>query len=42
VNPLFTREPLAVPRDRLPDSGMDAELAYQLIHDELMVDGNAP
>jgi glutamate decarboxylase len=41
VNPLFTREPLAVPRDRLPDSGMDAELAYQLIHDELMLDGNA-
>jgi glutamate decarboxylase len=41
VNPLFTREPLAVPRDRLPDSGMDAELAYQLVHDELMLDGNA-
>jgi glutamate decarboxylase len=41
VNPLFTREPLAVPRDRLPDTGMDAELAYQLVHDELMLDGNA-
>jgi hypothetical protein len=26
VNPLFTREPLAVVRDRLPDAGMDAEV----------------
>jgi glutamate decarboxylase len=41
VNPLFTREPLAVPRDQLPELGMDAELAYQLVHDELMLDGNA-
>lgn len=41
VNPLFTREPLAVPRDRLPATGMDPELAYQLVHDELMLDGNA-
>ena len=41
VNPLFTREPLTVPRDRLPAGGLDAELAYQLIHDELMLDGNA-
>ncbi|HET9256233.1 MAG TPA: glutamate decarboxylase [Pseudonocardiaceae bacterium] len=41
VNPLFTREPLTVPRDRLPDTGIDPELAYQLVHDELMLDGNA-
>jgi glutamate decarboxylase len=41
VNPLFCREPLAVPRDRLPAIGMDPELAYQLVHDELMLDGNA-
>ncbi|MFN2496654.1 MAG: glutamate decarboxylase [Pseudonocardiaceae bacterium] len=41
VNPLFTREPLVVPRDRLPAAGMDAALAYQLVHDELMLDGNA-
>jgi len=26
VNPWFTREPLAVARDRLPDTGMDAEV----------------
>lgn len=30
-----------VPRDRLPETGLDAELAYQLVHDELMLDGNA-
>ncbi|HEY2763636.1 MAG TPA: glutamate decarboxylase [Pseudonocardiaceae bacterium] len=41
VNPLFTREPLTVPRDRLAEAGMDPELAYQLVHDELMLDGNA-
>jgi glutamate decarboxylase len=41
VNPLFTREPLVVPRDQLPATGMDPELAYQLVHDELMLDGNA-
>jgi hypothetical protein len=39
MNPLFTREPLAMPCARLPDSGMDPELAYQ--HVELMLDGNA-
>jgi len=26
VNPLFTREPLAVARDRLPDTGMAVEV----------------
>ena len=30
-----------VPRFRLPDSEMPAETAYQLTHDELMLDGNA-
>ncbi|HYZ38800.1 MAG TPA: glutamate decarboxylase [Pseudonocardiaceae bacterium] len=30
-----------MPRDQLPELGMDAELAYQLVHDELMLDGNA-
>ena len=40
VNPIFTREPVRVPRDRLAYRGLDPELAYQLVHDELMLDGN--
>lgn len=31
----------AVPRNRLADSGLEANLAYQIIHDHLMLDGNA-
>ncbi|MCY0872430.1 MAG: glutamate decarboxylase [Acidithiobacillus caldus] len=31
----------SVPKYRLPDKEMDARTAYQLIHDELMLDGNA-
>src|SRR5262245_1655125 len=30
-----------VPRDRLGQQGVPADAAYQLIHDELMLDGNA-
>ncbi len=30
-----------VPKYALPDGGMDAESAYQLIHDELLLDGSA-
>ncbi|MGC7095997.1 glutamate decarboxylase [Amycolatopsis lurida] len=41
VNPVFAREPVRVPRDRLPDGELDADVAYQLVHDELMLDGNA-
>ncbi|WP_245614504.1 glutamate decarboxylase [Actinokineospora inagensis] len=41
VNPLFTREPVRVPRDRLPDDGLDPDTAYQVVHDELMLDGNS-
>jgi glutamate decarboxylase len=41
VNPVFTREPLEIPRLRLPDDEIDAETAYQVVHDELMLDGNA-
>ena len=29
------------PRHRMPDDEMDPEVAYQIIHDELMLDGNA-
>lgn len=41
VNPVFTREPVRIPRDRLPDDELDADTAYQVVHDELMLDGNA-
>jgi glutamate/tyrosine decarboxylase-like PLP-dependent enzyme len=43
VNPLFARraEDLSVPRFALPQTGMLPETAYQLVHDEAMLDGNA-
>ena len=33
--------PAEIPRNRLPDHGLEADLAYELIHDHLMLDGNA-
>ena len=30
-----------VPRERMPDGEMDAATAYQIVHDELTLDGNA-
>ncbi|MEU6480053.1 glutamate decarboxylase [Streptomyces sp. NPDC047017] len=41
VNPLFSREPLQVPRYALPEGEMEPDTAYQVVHDELMLDGNA-
>jgi glutamate decarboxylase len=43
VNPLFARhaEDLSVPRFELPDGSMLPETAYQIVHDEAMLDGNA-
>ena len=43
VRPEFCRagELEPVPRFRLPDSGMDADTAYEIVHDELILDGNA-
>ncbi len=41
VNPVFTRQPVHIPRFRLPDDELDADVAYQVVHDELMLDGNA-
>ena len=41
VNPVFTREPVHIPRNRMPEDGLDAETAYQVVHDELMLDGNS-
>jgi glutamate decarboxylase len=31
----------AVPRNRLPARGMDPEVAYQVVHDELLLDGSS-
>ena len=39
-SPIFTLE-AEVPRNRLPDHEMAPDVAYQMIHDELMIDGNA-
>src|SRR3954447_10826242 len=41
VAPLFSAEPMQIPRHRLSADGMSPDVAYQLIHDELMLDGNA-
>ena len=43
VNPLFARraEDLSVPRYVLPAESMLPETAYQIVHDEAMLDGNA-
>jgi glutamate decarboxylase len=43
VNPLYVLggESKSVPKHRLPDEPMIPEMAYEIIHDELMLDGNA-
>jgi glutamate decarboxylase len=42
VNPLFARRAEnAIPRWRMPDDEMLPETAYQIIHNELFLDGNA-
>src|SRR3954453_1411098 len=43
VHPMFTRsgEAASVPKHRLSDSAMDPATAYQIVHDHLMLDGNA-
>ena len=42
VNPLiFAEEPMTVPTDRVPQRGIPAAAAYQVVHDEAMLDGNA-
>jgi glutamate decarboxylase len=41
INPIFTREPVHVPQHDFPAGETDPELAYQIVHDELMLDGNA-
>ncbi|HWE88829.1 MAG TPA: glutamate decarboxylase [Pseudonocardiaceae bacterium] len=41
VNPIFTREPVHVPKNVFPARELDPDIAYQVVHDELMLDGNA-
>ncbi len=41
ANPIFSREPVRVPRYALPSGQMAPETAYQMVRDELMLDGNA-
>jgi glutamate decarboxylase len=43
VSPLFAPdgESTTVPKHRMPDQPMAADMAYEIIHDELMLDGNA-
>ncbi|HEY7946734.1 MAG TPA: glutamate decarboxylase [Acidimicrobiales bacterium] len=43
IRPQFTQFGLvgAVPRLRLPDKGMPPSIAYQVVHDELLLDGAA-
>ncbi|WP_274432292.1 glutamate decarboxylase [Alicyclobacillus sp. ALC3] len=41
VNPMFSREEHGVPRFRMRDVGMLPDNAYQIIHDEIALDGNA-
>ncbi|MFA1544691.1 glutamate decarboxylase [Actinomadura chokoriensis] len=40
VNPVFSREPLTIPRYALPAGQLAPGTAYQIVHDELMLDGN--
>ncbi|MFB9302066.1 glutamate decarboxylase [Kibdelosporangium philippinense] len=41
VNPLYARVPMHIPKNELPAGGLDPAIAYQIVHDELMLDGNA-
>jgi hypothetical protein len=41
IAPTFTLESDHIPRHRLPEGEVAPDVAYQIIHDELMLDGNA-
>ena len=41
VAPHFSLETRTIPRHALPEGEMPPDVAYQIIHDELMLDGNA-
>jgi glutamate decarboxylase len=41
ISPLFASETQTIPRHELPQGEMAPDVAYQIVHDELMLDGNA-
>jgi glutamate decarboxylase len=41
VAPLFNMEGTSIPRHELPEGELPPDVAYQIVHDELMLDGNA-
>jgi glutamate decarboxylase len=41
VSPMFTLEGDSIPRHELPAGEMSPDVAFQIVHDELMLDGNA-
>ena len=41
LSPLFTRERDTIPCHEMPEREMSPDVAYQIVHDELMLDGNA-
>jgi glutamate decarboxylase len=43
ISPVYARPGMAtgIPKDVFGDEGMDPQVAYRLIHDELMLDGNS-
>jgi glutamate decarboxylase len=41
IMPIFELEAGRIPRHEIPTGAMPPEVAYQIIHDELMLDGNA-
>src|SRR2546423_179139 len=42
VNPVYAQPVMdKVPKNRLPDEPMNPDTAYQIVHDELLLDGNA-
>ncbi|HSC49750.1 MAG TPA: glutamate decarboxylase [Gaiellaceae bacterium] len=41
LHPLFGLEEATIPRHELPEHELPPDVAYQIVHDELMLDGNA-
>jgi glutamate decarboxylase len=41
IAPIFTQESQRLPRHELPVGELAPDVAYQIVHDELMLDGNA-
>ena len=41
IAPIFSLEGRRIPRHELPEVGLTPDVAYQIVHDELMLDGNA-